>query len=213
VSFKIVGTLSGVEADTTTSNALKVSLYDPSGNALQVVPTYAGIALINIRQSAAQGANTTVWGLYNSSSSKIVYIQSINLQLFFDGTAVATNMKYALMKMTGITTFSGGTIVTPSHKITSLSGAQVSQARFLDTGLTTTGGTAQAAFWNGAQGRVTQTTTVFDSTLFSIPTGSASGQLVGTNIQLAQNEALILQNLVTGVIGDNVLGSVEFLEH
>jgi hypothetical protein len=213
MSVKIVGAVSGVEADTNaTSKALNVILYDSNNNPLQPTKTYSGIVLINVRQSAATAAGAVVWGLYNANATKIVHVESILLQMFFDGVAVATNMRYELLKMTGITAFSGGAAVTPSHKITSQSGAQVSAARVLDTGLTTTGGVAQAAFWNGLMGRVTQTATNFQSTQFNIPVASAAGALAGINWQLAQNEALVLRQLVTSVIGDNVVGAVEFNE-
>lgn len=203
------GTLQEVD---TTSKAGRVILYDSAGNVLQPTPVYEGIALINVRQSAATAAGVVTWGLYNSHASRIVRIRSLLLQLFFDGTAAATLMKYELLKMTGITTFSGGTLVTPSHKRTSLSGAQVSACRVLDTGLTTTGGTAQAAMWNGVQGRVTQTTTVFSQSIIIPQIASPNGSLVAMNVELAQNEALVLRQLATSVIGDNVVGSCEFVE-
>src|SRR5437762_2316821 len=153
---------SGVDADVDSApKASRVTLYDGAGNALQPNSIYSGIAVVKVRQSAATGAGVVVWGLYNPSATKIVHVRNVYLELFFDGTAAATNMEYEMLKMTGITTFSGGVVVTPSHKITSQSGAQVSSARVLDTGLTTTGGTAQAQMWAGAMGRVTQTTTNF----------------------------------------------------
>jgi hypothetical protein len=211
MSIKIVGATSGTEMEVdTTPAAGRVIIYDSQGNPIQRTIEYAGIVLVNVRQSAATGAGVATWGLYNNSATKILRIKSIYFSMFFDGTAAATLMKYEWLKMTGITTFSGGAVVTPSHKITSLSGAYIGQARVLDTGLTTTGGTAQAAMWNGAKGRVTQTTTNFEADTYSIPVASQGGQLVSTNVQLAQNEALILRQLVTSVIGDNVVGSVEF---
>lgn len=213
MSVKIVGATTGTEMEVdTTPKAGRAILYDSSGAVLQPTSTYSGLALINVRQSAATAAGVVTWGLYNANASKIVRIQSVYLTMFFDGTAVATLMRYELLKMTGITVFSGGVLVTPAHKITSQSGAQVSAARVLDTGLTTTGGTAQSAAWNGLMGRVTQTTTNFQSQIHNVPVATAAGGLVATNIQLAQNEALVLRQLVTSVIGDNVVGAVEFTE-
>ena len=151
-------------------------------------------------------------GTYWRPSTKIVRIKSISLSLFFDGTAAATLMKYELLKYTGVTAFSGGAAVTPSHKVTSQSGVVSAVARVLDTGLTLTSGAAQAAFWNGPQGRVTQTTTFFSVTQFSPPVASPAGNLCGVPWQLAQNEALVLRQLATSVIGDNVLGAVEMSE-
>lgn len=213
MSFTLAGGASGAlqEVDATPL-AARAILYDSLGNVLQPTEVYSGIGIINVRQSAATALGAATWGIYNPSTTKIVRIKKINLQLFFDGVAAATLMKYELIKMTGITTFSGGVLVTPSHKITSQAGVVSAVIRVLDTGLTTTGGTAQAQAWLGAQGRVTQTATIFNSTQFEPIVGTATGSLVAVNIQLAQNEALILRQFATSVIGDNVLGACEFSE-
>lgn len=214
MSFTLAGGSSGAlqEVDATPL-AARVILYDSAGNPLQPTPSCMGVSLINVRQSAATAAGAAVWGIYNSSSTVRVVIQSVVMSLFFDGTAAATLMRYELIKMTGITVFSGGTVVTPSFKRTSLSGALVSQGRVLDTGLTTTSGTAQAAMWNGTQGRVTQTTTNFSRSEYSPPIATQAAMLVAPGMELAQNEALLLRQTVASVIGDNVVGSCEFFEY
>lgn len=213
MSIIITGGASGINADVdTTPQALRAILYGPDGQPLQSDPSYSGIALINVRQAAATGAGAVTWGLYNPSAVKNVIIESIKLALFFDGAAVATLMRYELLRMTTITTFSGGVLVTPAPKLTSEIGAQVSQCRLLASGLTTTGGVAQSALWNGLQGRVLQTTTIFVQSIFDIPVASPGGGLIGRPIVLVQNEALVLRQLVTSVIGDNVVGAVEFRE-
>ncbi len=213
MSFTLAGGVSGTlqEVDTT-PQAARAILYDSEGVPLQPTVIYEGLSLINVRQSAATAAGAATWGIYNPSATKIVRVKSMRMQMYFDGTAVATNMRYELIKMTGITTFSGGTVVTPMNKRTSQAGALTTVTRVLDTGLTTTGGTAQAAGWAGVQGRVTQTTTIFNSTLRDPDMAGQGGNLVSMCIELAQNEALLLRNLVTAVIGDNVLGACEFME-
>jgi hypothetical protein len=192
-----------------TPKAARVTLYDGAGNALQPNAVYSGIATVKVRQSAATGAGVVVWGIHNPNATKVVNIRNIFLELFFDGTAVATNMEYEILKMTGITTFSGGAVVTPSHKVSSQSGAQVSVVRVLDTGLTTTGGAAQAQAAIFAMGRAAQTTT-------SMVRGQYEpikpNVLTGVALQLVQNEALVIRQLVTSVIGDRIQGWIDFAE-
>ena len=187
--------------------------YDSAGAELAKPASYAGIYNVNVRQSAATAAGAAVWAIYNSSSTVKVMIRSAWFQLLFDGTAAATLMKYELVKYTGVTAFSGGSLVTPMHKRSSLSGAVVAVARVLDTGLTLTGGTAQAIIQVGTMGRVTQTTTNFQSVI-SMPLGANErGTINAMAIELAQNEALALRQTVTSVIGDNVIGYVETAEN
>lgn len=161
---------------------------------------------VSVRQSAATSAGAIVWGLHNPSASKIVSVRSALLQMFFDGTAAATLMKYELVKYTGVTAFSAGAVVTPMYKRSALSADVAAVARVLDTGLTATNGAAQAIVPIGAMGRVTQTTTNFQSVW------PALDKELGLAIELAQNELLAIRQTVTSVIGDNVLGYVEAVE-
>lgn len=207
MAVKIVGTTSGVEMDVEAlPKAAKVTLYDASGNSLLPNLTFAGVALINVRQSAATGATAVVWGIHNPSSTKTVLVRKLWLNCFFDGTAAATLMKYEVLKATGVTAFSGGTVVTPLSKITSQS--QASSVRLLDTGLTTTGATFGGAATNIAMGRVTQTTTNFQANQQLMDWTS----LQAVDVKLVQNELLCIRQTVTSVIGDNIVGYCEFSE-
>lgn len=179
---------------------------DSLGTQLAPAVSWAGVYNINVRQSAATAAGVITWGLYNASATKIVYVRSMYLQMYFDGTAAATLMKYELVKYTGVTAFSGGAVVTPMHKRTSLSGAIVSAARVLDTGLTATSGVAQQIFQVGVQGRVTQTTTAFSFSSYQVLGTNERGTLNAMSMELAQNELLALRQTVVSVIGDNVTG-------
>lgn len=165
---------------------------------------------VNVRQTAATGAGAIVWGLHNPSTTKTVAVRAMQLQQFFDGTAAATLMKYEIVKYTGVTAFSAGTAVTPLYKRTGLSGAIVGVSRVLDTGLTATGGAAQAVVPLLAMGRVTQTTTNFQSALvLPMP---AHDYLNASMIELANNELLAIRQSATSVIGDNIVGYVEAVE-
>ena len=209
----IVGGTSGAVADVdATPKASRVILYGADGSPMQPTPNWSGIYPVVVRQSAATGAGAIVWALWNSSV-KTVTVTSFDLWMYFDGTAAATLMKYEMVKYTGVTGFSSGAVVTPMHKRSSLSGALVSAARVLDTGITLTGGTAQSPVQLGAQGRVTQTTTGFSTNRYNPMVSDERGVLNGMAIELAQNEALAFRQVVASVIGDNLVGYVEVTEY
>jgi hypothetical protein len=166
---------------------------------------------INVRQSAATGAGAIVWGLYNPNATKIIVARLAMLQMFFDGTAAATLMKYELVKYTGVTAFSGASPTVPMIKRTGLASSVVGVARTLDTGLTATNGAAQTPIPLGAMGRVTQTTTNFQSLWSTL--GFQTPELNNAvAIELATNELLAIRQSVVSVIGDNIVGYVEATE-
>lgn len=166
---------------------------------------------INVRQSAATAAGAIVWGLYNPSAARTVYVRALQLQMFFDGTAAASQMKYELVKYTGVTAFSGGVAAPPMFRRTSQAGGVVSQARVLDTGLTATNGTASNPIPVGTMGRVTVTTTNFQA-VFSEPFVTPGEIARMEAIELATNELLAIRQSVVSVIGDNIVGYAEALE-
>jgi hypothetical protein len=190
--------------------SVQAVLYDFNGNQLAPVVSYGGVYPVIVRQSAATAAPAIVWALWNpTGSGKVITIRAFQLQMFFDGTAVATLMKYEMIKYTGVTAFGSGTVVSPLHKRTALSGALVGQARVLDTGMALTGGAAQVAIPIGAMGRVTQTTTAFASYLTQPLSQSERGTLTAMAIELAPQEAFVFRQTVASVIGDNLVGYVE----
>jgi hypothetical protein len=191
-------------------NAINV---DSNGVELAKPPLYAGVYAVTVRQSAATAAGAITWGIWNpTGSGRTLHIRSIQLQLFFDGVAAATLMKYELIKYTGVTAFSGGVAVTPMHKRTSLAAAVLGQARVLDTGLTATGGVAQSAFQIGIMGRVTQTATNFQSFLTQPLAANERGTINAMSIELAPQELLALRQAAVSVVGDNIVGLVETAE-
>lgn len=97
-------------------------------------------AAVNIRQTAVTAANATVWTMRNpAGSAKTVYIESIGLNATFDsGTPVVrTTLRYQLGRFSAATP-TGGTAVTVVENDNANSSTAVTDARFLDTGLTTT---------------------------------------------------------------------------
>jgi len=195
----------------TVSKALRVTLYDENANPVMPIETFRGSATILVRQSATTAAGACVWAIHNSSATKTVQILRIKYQLSFDGTGAASLMRYEWIKGTAVTTFSGGTLVTPAFLKTGINTA-VSTVRVGDTGLTTTGLVAGGAVDMTNYARLTFSATqaggigpahVLDFS--SIQAGP---------LDLAVNEILCLRNGPTNasVIGDTVMGSVQYLE-
>lgn len=104
-------------------------------------------APVNIRQTAATASGATVWAMRNSATSTIlVFIERISLSLGFDAAVgIVETPRYDLIRFSGATP-TGGTAVSVAQMYSGDNGTQVTDARFLDTGLTTTGIVFNPAF-------------------------------------------------------------------
>lgn len=103
---------------------------------------------INIRQSAATGSGATVFAMRNSATSTIVvYIERLTLLMGFDAITPATRstQRYDLVRFSTATP-TGGTTLSPQQSWSGDSSSQVTDARVLDTGLTTTSVVFNPAF-------------------------------------------------------------------
>lgn len=201
---------SGASADLWTidpvSKAGRVTPYDSSGNEQAPFPSPGAYALpINIRQTAATAANATVWTMRNGGSKK-VFIRRILLAMLFDGSAAAaTTLKYLLARFSAATP-TGGTALTVVKMQTTFASSTLADARFLDTGLTTTGVTFE-----------TEWATI------GLPASVTSGSLfwnmpfIGSNeakepFVLNPNEGLAIRLQNAAVIGLGLTGSVHWDE-
>lgn len=164
-----------------------------------------GILDIRVVQSATTAAGASTWAVRCATASKIIYISKIWMQLSFSGTGAATEMVYEWIKGTACTAMSGGAAVTALLKKAGVTNPDV-DARVLDTGLTQTGISQGAAFFNMAWQRVTHAATQTDATT----SGLAVLDFSDDPIELAQNEVLSLRQGATSVVGDTVRGGVEF---
>jgi len=195
-----------------TAKAARVLLYAPDGTPL-VYPSLTGRSVANVlvRQSAATAAGASVWGLHEPTAGRTIYITKIWLKPSFDGAAALTHMRYELIKATGVTSFTGGVVVTPLIKRTSI-GAPNAVARVLDTGLTLTGATFGGAFYTLNYQRILSGAAL--ATTMGYITGPVHVLEFNPPIELAQNEALAIRNGPTNasVIGDTLMGGVEFQE-
>lgn len=201
----IVGVTSaaGQEVDSA-SKASRVTLYDSLGNEINAQPSGAYMLPVNIRQTAASAAGLVVWAMRNGST-KTVLVRRMPLVMAFDGTAAAlTTPRYALQRFTTATP-TGGTVLTAIKKRTTYPTSAIADARFLDSGLTTTGMTFEtdAAIF-GLPIAVTNAAIRYDLT-------SEMGQRYDS-FELGANEGLCIRLNTATVIGVSLLGYVAWDE-
>ncbi len=170
------------------------------------VPQGSYFIPVNIRASAATAA-ATLWAMRNGTTRNI-HIRRIRLNSYFDGTAAASLAQYALKRFSAATPTGGASILTSiAKKKSSMPASTIIDARFVDTGLTVAGvsfETGNLTFGsprqNGAAGVIQLD---FD----------VGGDENFDSLVLAPSEGLAIQNLATAVIGDSIIGYIEFDEH
>lgn len=105
-------------------------------------------APVSIRQSTSTGSGATVWTMRNPvGSAKIVLVELINLIMGFDaGTPLGRSLqKYDIVRFSAATP-TGGSALTVVSADSAASSSAVTDARQVDTGLTTTGVSFGTAF-------------------------------------------------------------------
>lgn len=202
---------SGASSDTLTidptSKAGRVTIYDSSGLEVAKPPTGSYIADINIRQAAATGAGATVWAMRNVSGPAIAYIRHIRLMVSFDGTAAAaTTLRYDFQRFDTATP-TGGTSVTAVKKRSTYGSPNVSDIRFADAGVTTTGVVFGAAFHTvGLPSSVTNGNIETDLDF------ATAGERYNSPFELASGEGFCIRLNTAAVIGLSIRGSVSWDE-
>lgn len=206
----------GAATDASLTNGnLKAKLLDGSGNAITstaettkqsldvsvVAPAAGYYSLpINIRQTAATAANATVFALRNAAAStKTVYIEDIQLLMAFDTATPLTRslQRYDLVRFTTATP-TAGTALTVVAMDSSAAATQVTDARFLDTGLTTTSVVFGSAFATIGCPATDATTSEFSRN--------------GISIKLAPGEGFCIRLTVAAVVGQSLTGCVTWSE-
>lgn len=189
-----------------TSKAARVTPYDSLANEHAPFPSPGAYALpINIDQTAATAANSTVWAMRNGASNKI-FLRRLLLNIVFDGTAAAgLTLRYMLARFSAATP-TGGTSIPAIKMQTTFAASTLADARFLDTGLTTAG-------------------VVFETewATLSIPASITGGVVnwpcpfIGSNeakesFVLNPNEGLAIRLQSAAIIGLGISGSVHWDE-
>lgn len=163
------------------------------------IPLYYSLP-VSIRQSAGTSAGNVVWTMQNVSPSiKIVVIEKIDLTMSFDaGTPLTrTSLRYEFVRFNTATP-TGGTQITPTPMDSNSPATVVTDARFLDTGLTTTG-------------------VVFENTtISSVGCPASDGASVTYKrdlpIKLAAGEGLAIRLNVASVAGQGLFGEIVWSE-
>lgn len=169
-----------------------------STSPVATIPLYYSLP-ISLRQSAATAANQVVWTMRNNSlSPKIVMIERINLAMSFDaGTPITrASLRYELVRFSGANP-SGGTAITPILMDTNSPATLVTDARFLDTGLTTSGITFETAF---------------ASVGCPASDGATAAYTRDMPIKLGAGEGLAIRLNVAAVVGQGLFGEVIWSE-
>jgi len=157
-------------------------------------------APVNIRQSAATASNSTVWAMRNSATSTVtIFIERIELLMAFDSSTPSTRStpRYDLVRFSTATP-TGGTVISVAQMYSGDVGTQVTDARFLDTGLTTTGVVFNPAFATIGCPATDATTTKY--------------QRQGIALMLGAGEGLCIKLNIASVVGQSLTGEIVWSE-
>lgn len=158
-------------------------------------------APVAIDQTAATAANATVWSMRNpSASTRTVYIERIYLNTTYDDATPVTRqtVRYNLCRFSTATP-TAGTVITAIKMDNANPLTQVTDIRFLDTGLTTTGVVFESAF----------------ATLSQPATGGIGGTnfvLDKTSLKLAAGEGLCIRLATAALNGIGLCGQIVWSE-
>lgn len=155
---------------------------------------------VNIRQTAATASGATVWAMRNSTNATVnLYIKRMKLVMSFDQlTALASiTARYDLIRFSGATP-TGGTALTVAQMYSGDLATQVADARFLDTGLTTTGVVFNPAFCEIGCPAALGVTTIYDRDDLPLVLGPGEGFCIRTS--------------TTTAIGISIVGEVVWSE-
>ena len=155
---------------------------------------------VYIRQTAASAAGTMIFAMRNDPNSTAnVYIDSINFVLSFDsGTPLGRSTQvYNIIRFFSATP-TGGSTPTVANLLTGQAVTNVTDVRFLDTGLTTTGVTTGAPF-----------------TKLAIPASDGatnSYERQDIPFVLVPGEGLCITLATAAVVGQSIAGEITWTE-
>lgn len=188
-----------------TSKAARATQYDSGGTELFPAITGAYMLPIRVRQTATTAAASTVWAMRNVSGPLTVYIRKIKGAIIFDGTAATNTIGYDFMRFTTATP-SSGTALTVIKKRTAYASSNVTDARFVDTGLTVTSIVFETPF---AQALTPISVT---SMVRPFEIDFTENGIRQSGFELASGQGLAIQLTATAVVGLAINGWVEWDE-
>lgn len=157
-------------------------------------------APVNIRQTALTSAGATVWAIRSAiAATVVVHIKQIDLILGFDSStpAMRGTFRYDFVRFSTATP-TGGTAISVAQMYSGTTGTQIADARFLDTGLITTG-------------------VVFNPPFLTVgcPTTDATAVFYQRNnipVLLGPGEGLCIRLNVLATIGQSLTGEIIWAE-
>lgn len=180
-------------------NAITSSL-GTSKRALNIINTPTGLnyysVRINIRHTASTASGAMVWSVFNpSGSAKVVYIEDIAINCMFDTTSVSNaTIRHSVIRYSGGPP-TGGTAITVNPMDTSNATSVVTDARFLDTGLTTTGITNLTTLMNIGAVQEKGSVALFESQQIAFVLNANEGIAIITSTTAAAG-AVLLGNVI-----------------
>ena len=201
---------SGASADTLTidpiSKAARTTLYDSSGNEIYRYPTGSYSLDFVLGRFTAAMTGGSVFAMRNGAT-RTIYIRKINLWVSFDGVAAASTQIFNFRRF-GAATPSGGTPILASiiKKDNAMAASAIADARYVITGttpLTVTSVIFEQPFCRSSLNRNSGAIANYGWKFFDKP----ADQFV-----LAANEGIDLLISVTAVVGDVVVGNIEWDE-
>lgn len=83
---------------------------------------------LRFRHSAADASGSLIWAIRNSAAARSVWLRRVHVVCGFDGTVVATESEFELVRLDSVSAFSGGTARTPGRRRTSYAASVVTAA-------------------------------------------------------------------------------------
>jgi hypothetical protein len=173
--------------------------YKPTGNLPLDYSRFEYVVPVSIRQSANTAANATVWAMrVDPGASKSVFIERIYLSASFDaGTPIGRALLRYSIGGFGSATPTGGTSLSVISLDSANPASVVTDARLLDTGLTTSG-------------------VNFQSPAFGVGVPACDGSVVPFDftgaIRLQPGQGLYIRLFTAAVIGLGLNGYVQWKE-
>lgn len=189
-----------------TSKAARATAYDSGGTELIPAITGAYMLPIRVRQTNTTAADSTVWAMRNVAGPSTVHIRKIRGAVIFDGTAAAaTTIGYDLIRFSAATPTTG-TALTVVDKRNAYAASAVTDARFLDTGLSVTSVVFETPF---AQLLIPVSVT---SMIREFEIDFDQMGMRRSGFELASGEGLCIRLTANAVVGLGISGFVEWDE-
>lgn len=163
---------------------------------------------IFIRQTAASIAGVVVWSMRNlgpGTQRRPLYLRRFQVNVMFDGTPAASQAQYQLKRFRTATP-TAGTAVTVVKQNTDDGATVVTDARFLDTGLTVAGVVSDAPIMTMGGPRALGSTW-YGREWPGMLSAQGSGALI-----IKPDDGLLIDLGQAAVIGDGIQGWMEWDE-